>query len=47
MGINWSSSVKREANLLGACQVYKIEKDFIEISIEIKDVEIKNTKLNK
>lgn len=40
MGINWSC-VKREANLLGTCQVYKMEKDFIEISIEIKDTEIK------
>lgn len=40
MGINWSS-MKREANLVGTCQVYKKEKDFIEISIEIKDMEIK------
>lgn len=37
MGINWSSPVKREVNLLGTCQVYNIEKDFIEISIEIRE----------
>lgn len=41
---NWLSSVKKEANLLGECQVYKREKDFIDISIEIKDMETKKSK---
>lgn len=41
--INWSSSVKKGSNLLWT-QIYKVGKDYINISIEIKGIETKRYK---